>query len=182
MMLPLFLFAQETSYLCAGGATKTLTASVSGGTAPITYSWMGPGGTTTTASRTVTTAGTYTWTATDANGCSASGSHVVVIEADPTASITINAIASCLNTSQTVSATGVPSGYGLSWDFGVGASPPTANGSSPSVTYTTTGSKTITLTIQKAFNGTTNGCSATCSWVKTKVITIGNLTGSSTCN
>jgi hypothetical protein len=38
------------------------------------------------------------------------------------------------------------------------------------------------LTISKVFTGTTNGCSSTCTWVKTKTVVIGNLTGGSSCN
>lgn len=180
MALPIFAFAQETSYICGSGS-KVLTATTSGGTNPVTINWTGTGGTTTGAARTVTAAGTYTWTATDANGCTASGTHVVVIEPDPTASIVINAVNSCLNTAQTISATGVPSGYIFSWNFGSGAVPTTSTNGSESVSYTTTGTKTITLTITKDFIGSTNGCSGTCTWTKTKTITIGNLTGSSSC-
>lgn len=173
--------AQETSYMCAG-ETKTLTASATGGTAPITYSWAGPGGTTTGATRSVTASGTYTWTATDAAGCTASGTHIVNVEPDPTASITINATNICVGASQTISATGVPAGYTYSWNFGSGATPATSNTASTSVSYSTTGTKTITLTITKTFTGSTNGCSSTCTWTKTTTITVGQLSGGSSCS
>jgi PKD repeat protein len=173
------VYGQETSYLC-NGETKTLTASVTGGTAPITYTWAGTvGGSTTGATRSVTASGTYTWTATDATGCTASGTHEIVVEPIPT--IVIVAENTCLNTAQTISATGVPSGYSYSWTFDTGAIPTTSTAASQSVTYTATGTKTITLTITRTQTGSTNGCSATCTFTQTKVITIGNLTGQSSC-
>lgn len=189
LFLTLFLFigiavsAQETSYNCAGAAAKTFTATPSGGTAPYTFSWTGPGGfTASTSAISPTTAGVYTWTITDASGCTATGTHTLVIEADPTAGITVNANNTCTGSSQTIDATGVPAGYTYSWDFGSGASPATSTSASTSVSYSTSGTKTITLTISKTFSGSTNGCSATCTWTKTKTITITNLTGSSSCS
>lgn len=181
-LLSISLAAQETSHICAG-STKVLTASVTGGTAPITYTWTSPAPTTTTgATVTANLAGTYTWNATDATGCTATGTHLIVYEADPTASIVINATNICINTAQTISATGVPAGYTYAWDFGAGAAPATATTASNSVSYSTTGTKTITLTITKTNTGTANGCSATCTWVKTTTITVGSLTGTSSCN
>ena len=53
---------------------NTLTASVSGGTAPYNYSWSN--GTANTANTTATVAGTYSVTATDANGCTANNSLI----------------------------------------------------------------------------------------------------------
>jgi hypothetical protein len=180
VFLASFASAQETSFLCAG-QSKTLTASATGGTAPITYTWTDGTTLTSGATRVVTISGTYTWTATDASGCTASGTHNVTVEADPTASLAIVATNACLNVGQTVSATGVPVGYSYSWNFGSGATPATSSAASQSVAYTTVGTKTITLTISKTSTGSTNGCSATCTWTKTTTITIGSLSGSSTC-
>jgi hypothetical protein len=185
----LALFSQEMSYICAGAGSKTLTTSITGGTGTITYTWSGPGGVTSGATRVVTAAGTYTWRAVDNNNvpsdstkwCTAMGTHIIAIEADPTASIQIIAANSCLNTGQIISATGVPSGYRFSWNFGSGAVPTTSTNTAESVSYTTTGTKTITLTVTRDLTGSTNGCSATCVWTKTRTITIGNLTGSSSC-
>lgn len=179
MVLSLHINAQNTTYLCAG-SSKTLTASVSGGIAPITYTWAGPGGTTTGANRTVSVTGTYTWTATDATGCNATGTHEVVVEAAPT--IGVVASNSCVGSSQTVTATGVPSGYTYSWNLGAGSNPSTSTSASPSVSYSSVGSKIISLTITKAISGIGTGCPATCSWSATTTITVNQLTGNSTCN
>ncbi|PCJ89352.1 MAG: hypothetical protein COA57_02335 [Flavobacteriales bacterium] len=64
---------------CFGANDGTATATVTGGTTPITYSWSPSGGTTTTA--TGLSPGTYTITAVDANSCSASASVTI---AEPT--------------------------------------------------------------------------------------------------
>lgn len=182
LLVGVSLSAQETSYICAD-STKTLTATGSGGTAPYTYSWTKPGGgTVSNQSVTADTSGTYIWTATDSNGCSATGTHTVNFIADPMSGVTINATNACIGTAQVITATGVPSGFTYSWDFGVDASPATSTTPSTSVAYSSSGSKTITLTLTKASSGTANGCDASCSWSKTKTITIGSISGSSSCN
>lgn len=174
--------SQETSYICGSG-TKTFTASATGGTAPITYTWTSPSSIITSgATVNAGAAGIWTWIATDAVGCTATGTHTLIIESDPTASVAIVAVNSCLGSSQTISATGVPVGYTYAWNFGSGATPATSTSASASVTYATTGTKTITLVITKLLAGSTNGCGASCEWTKTTTITIGSLTGGSSCS
>lgn len=176
------MFGQETSFLCAG-TTKTLTASATGGVAPITYTWTSPSAVVTTgATITANASGTWAWSAEDVNGCTASGTHVVTIEANPTTGITINANNSCVGSSQTISATGVPAGYTYAWTFGSGAAPASSTSASASVSYSTTGTKTVALAISRTFTGSANGCSATCTWNKSTTITVGQLSGSSSCN
>lgn len=183
LIIPFLTYGQETSYMCAGAAAKNISAVPSGGTPPYSFNWSGPSSFSSTDSTiTVSTAGVYQFTITDDNGCSAVGNHTLVVEADPTAGITINATDICLNTAQTISATGVPAGYSYDWDFGSGASPGTSTNASESVSYTTGGAKTVDLTISKTFTGSTNGCSATCNWNKQKSITVGTLTGGSSCS
>ncbi len=180
MLLLINIKAQETSYICEGD-TKTLTCTATGGSGSEVITWTDPSGNTTTgATTTADEAGTYTWEITD-GGCTASGTHIVNIEADPTAGIIINATDVCINTVQTISASGVPAGYSYSWNFGTDASPPTSTLASDDVEYSSAGSKTITLTIEKSFTGSTNGCNATCSWTVTKTITVTDLQGSSSC-
>ena len=61
-----------------------MTATVSGGTAPFTFTWTGPGGFMTSGNPiTVTTPGTYDVTVTDANGCTGSASGVATADTQP---------------------------------------------------------------------------------------------------
>ena len=61
-----------------------MTATVSGGTAPFTFTWTGPGGFMTSGNPiTVTTPGTYDVTVTDANGCTGSASGVASADTQP---------------------------------------------------------------------------------------------------
>ncbi|WP_410492662.1 beta strand repeat-containing protein, partial [Chryseobacterium sp. BGARF1] len=57
----------QTNISCNGGSNGTATITVTGGTAPYTYSWSPSGGTAATASGLAS--GTYTVTVTDANAC-----------------------------------------------------------------------------------------------------------------
>lgn len=65
---------------CYGGATGSITPSVSGGTPPYSYSWSTADGSGLVAGASVQnalTAGTYLLTVTDANGCIISGSYTL---------------------------------------------------------------------------------------------------------
>jgi hypothetical protein len=66
----------RTNVTCFGGSNGTATVAVSGGTAPYTYSWSPSGGTAATA--TGLTAGGYTVTVTDANGCTLSLNYTII--------------------------------------------------------------------------------------------------------
>jgi large repetitive protein len=59
--------SSQSNVLCNGGSTGSASVTVSGGTPAYTYSWTPSGGTGSTASN--LTAGAYTCTTTDANGC-----------------------------------------------------------------------------------------------------------------
>lgn len=65
----------ETPVSCSNGSNGSLSATVTGGNAPYSYSWM-PGGAT-TSSVTNLSAGTYTLNLTDSKGCNATGTAVV---------------------------------------------------------------------------------------------------------
>lgn len=105
----------QTNVSCNGEATGSASASVSGGFAPYTYNWSPSGGTASTASG--LTAGTYTVTATDANGCN--GTKTFTISQPAAHSITVNTTsASCNNPKSgaaSVSVSGGTSPYTYSW-------------------------------------------------------------------
>ncbi|MES2762938.1 MAG: PKD domain-containing protein [Bacteroidota bacterium] len=106
-----------TNVSCNGGNDGSVTASVVGGLAPITYSWSPYGGNGTTASG--LTAGTYYITVTDANGCIALASTNPSIS-EPTAvtSIITTSNVSCFggaNGSATVTASNGTPGYTYTW-------------------------------------------------------------------
>ena len=69
--------ASSTPVGSAAGTNGTATATATGGTSPYTYAWAPGGQTTITA--TGLTAGTYTVTVTDANGCTTAASATVVV-------------------------------------------------------------------------------------------------------
>src|SRR5205823_6405506 len=67
--------AAASNVACNGDSTGSATVTVSGGTAPFTYSWSPLGGSGVTASN--LTAGIYYVTVTDSNGCVASDSALI---------------------------------------------------------------------------------------------------------
>ncbi|MBL0238321.1 MAG: hypothetical protein IPQ02_17450 [Saprospiraceae bacterium] len=70
--------------ICAG-TSSTFTANPSVGTAPFTYLWST---TATTQSINVSTAGTYSVTVTDANGCTGTASRTLTVDPNPVVTIT----------------------------------------------------------------------------------------------
>ncbi|ADY52972.1 Fibronectin type III domain protein [Pseudopedobacter saltans DSM 12145] len=151
----------KTDVSCNGGSNGTATVSPTGGTPGYTYSWAPRGGTAATA--TGLSAGTYTVTVTDANGCMGTKSFTIT---QPTA---LNTTAgsktdvSCnggSNGTATVSPTGGTPGYTYSWAPS-GGTAATATGLSAG-TYTVTvtdangctGTKTFTITQPTALNTT----------------------------
>jgi hypothetical protein len=69
---------------CGGGSVQ-LSGSATGGTTPYTYDWAGPENHPNTQNPTVGTAGTYTLTVTDGNGCSDTDDVIVSQYSSPTA-------------------------------------------------------------------------------------------------
>ncbi|MEO0582473.1 MAG: T9SS type A sorting domain-containing protein [Bacteroidota bacterium] len=82
----------DSNATCQGFLDGGLTASASDGVAPYTYSWSN---TATTASITGVAAGSYTVTATDANGCTANTSELISEPTAVSAQITLDANVSC---------------------------------------------------------------------------------------
>ena len=121
-----------TNTICSGAST-TFTAS--GGTS---FAWSNSAS---TAATTVSTAGTYTVTVTDGNGCTATGSRILTVNANPTAAIIgTNTICSGANTTFTASG-----GTSYTWSN---------SSTTVATTVSTAGTYTVTVT-----DG--NGCTAT---------------------
>lgn len=179
-----FVTGQTSSTICEGSPDPEVTVTPSGGTSPYLVIWTRPGGALdTTNTKTLDTVGIWQWVVEDATACATSGgSHTLTMEPDPTDSLVINAVNKCSASGQTISASAVPAGYTYAWNFGSGASPATSTTPAVNVTYSTGGTKTITLTITKAFPGVGTSCAESCVWVKTKDIIIGTLTGVAACN
>lgn len=83
------------------------------------------------------------------NGCTATDNHTIVFENCPVA--IINSVSDiCKSAAQIFSTVNQGTGVTYAWNFGSGASPATASTIGPhSVMYSTTGSKTATLTVSK---------------------------------
>jgi gliding motility-associated-like protein len=108
-----------TNILCNGGSTGTVTLTVSGGTSPYTYLWNNGA---TTKDLAGLTAGTYTVTITDANGCTTNASGTVTEPPILTGTISSQTNVLCFggnNGSVTVAGSGGTAGY--MYRIGVGA-------------------------------------------------------------
>lgn len=109
--------ATSVNVSCFGGSNGSATASMSGGTAPFTYTWStSPAQYNATANN--LTAGSYTVTITDNNGCSGTATVGITEPAQVTASTTTVA-ANCNGSatgSATVSASGGTGAFTYSWN------------------------------------------------------------------
>jgi len=133
---------------CAGGSVQ-LSGSATGGTPPYTYNWTGPESHPNTQNATVSTAGTYTLTVTDGNGCSDTDDVIVQQYSGPTADAGGDT-GFCAGGSVQLSgsATGGTPSYSYDWT-GPENHPNTQN-----PTVSTAGTYTLTVTDD-------NGCSDT---------------------
>ncbi|MFL9844307.1 beta strand repeat-containing protein, partial [Flavobacterium rhizosphaerae] len=145
--------ASQTNIACNGGSTGAATVNAAtGGTGPYTYNWT-PGNPTGDGTTSVTglSAGTWTVTVTDANGCTASQNFTITQPATAlVASAVVDANVSCnggSNGSATVTATGGTSPYTYEWNN---------NATTASITGVAAGTYTVTVT-------DANGCTATAS-------------------
>ncbi len=116
---PLSSSGSQINIACNGTSTGSAAVSVSGGTAPYSYSWQNNGTTLpqTTASVSGLSAGSYTVTITDANGCTTSRSFNLTQPApfNTTGSQTNVSTYGGSDGSATVSASGGTPGYTYSW-------------------------------------------------------------------
>jgi gliding motility-associated-like protein len=137
----------KTDVSCFGGNNGSVSVSASGGTSGYSYLWNTGA---TTASVSGRTAGTYSVTVTDANGCTASCSVTVGQPAAALSASCSKTDVSCFggNTgSVSVSASGGTSGYSYLWNTGA---------TTASVSGRTAGTYSVTVT-------DANGCTASCS-------------------
>ncbi len=152
--------ASSTASACAGASTGTATANASGGSSPYTYAWSNGGN---NATITGLSAGTYTVTVTDANGCSNIDATTVTQGSD--LDVTTNATTvSCpggINGTATANASGGSSPYTYAWSNG---------GSGSSISGVTNGTYTVTATdangctgVSTATVGVSNNPSLSCS-------------------
>jgi gliding motility-associated-like protein len=152
---------------CNGGNNGTITTTTTGGTTPYAYNW---GGGITTANRSGLTAGTYTLTVTDANGCSATTSNTIT---QPTTLLLSRTItnANCNggnNGAIQLTANGGVSPYSFNWGGGV-----------TTKDRNSLGAGTYTVTVTDA-----NNCTATISSTITQpaALTIGFTSSNVVCN
>ena len=130
--------ASSTATGC-GSATGTATANPTGGTPGYTYSWSPSGGTGITASN--LTAGTYTVTVTDLNGCTTTANTTVNTTNGPSISVSNSSDVSCFGDndgSATVSGSGGTGALTYNWTPG--------NLSGAAQNALTAGTYTVTVT------------------------------------
>jgi gliding motility-associated-like protein len=166
---PVASIVSSTNVSCNGENDGAVTATVSGGTAPFTYSWAPSGGGLPSASN--LTAGSYTLTATDINGCSASTSVTItepLILAIATTATNPSCAGQCNGTIMT-STTGGTAPYTYLWSPG-GLTTPNANAlCAGSYTLQVTDNngcivyKNLTLTDPPAITASTTTTNITCS-------------------
>ena len=167
-----------TGVLCNSGSTGTATVTVSGGNSPYTYLWTPGGQTNQTA--TGLSAGSYSVTITDKNGCTGTASTIITQPAVLTDSISAVTYPTCNGGTgtATVGVTGGTTPYTYLWNPG-GQTNTTATGLSAG-TYTVTvtdkngctKTSTVTITQPAPIIVTTTTTQATC----------GNNNGTATAN
>lgn len=150
--------ASSTQTGC-GASTGSATASPNGGTPGYTYSWSPSGGTGITASN--LSAGTYTVTVTDLNGCTTTANTTVTTANGPTISVTNSSDVSCFGDtdgSATVSGSGGTGPLTYNWMPGnlTGATQNALSAGTYTVTVTDAGgctnSTTVTINEPSAIN------------------------------
>ena len=176
---PIVSFTGTPRAGCPGTTVSFASTTTPGAPGPMTYTWdFGDGGTLGPSTSLITTSHTYGTSGfwhvklhvTNSNGCTSflDIDSFVNIYAPPNVSFNASSTSIC-HAPGTVTFTALPSGFGpfsCVWDFGDGS--PTVTGSSPSHTYTTPGSYTVTLTV-------TDGHGCTSSLTRTGYIYVSSL-------
>ncbi|WP_169312041.1 T9SS type A sorting domain-containing protein [Fluviicola taffensis] len=158
----------QTNVSCNGGSNASATVTVSGGTPGYSYLWSPTGGANATASG--LTAGTYTVTVTDANGCQATQTFTIteptVLDASSGSQVDV-----LCNGGSTGSATVIPTGGTGTYDYSwapTGGTAATASG-------LVAGTYTVTVTDD-------NSCQATKTFVITQSAALTSSFSHSACN
>ncbi len=116
--------------VCSGTSLNLTGGTLTGGVAPLTYSWSGPGSYTSTSQSpaisgvTTAAAGTYTYSVTDAYTCVYTGTATVSVTATPTITGTPTTTAVCASTNTTVVAN-VTGASAYTWQRSTAAAPGT---------------------------------------------------------
>ncbi|HRH68677.1 MAG TPA: gliding motility-associated C-terminal domain-containing protein, partial [Flavobacteriales bacterium] len=119
-VLNAFTYPGGSVISCNGLADGSITSTITGGAAPVTYAWTGPNGFTASgADISGLTAGTYCLNVTDANGCTAQQCLELIAPAQLEVSTTTEA-ADCgtTNGSADLTVLGGSAPYGYAWDNG----------------------------------------------------------------
>jgi hypothetical protein len=140
----------QTNVSCYGLTDGVASATVTGGTAPLNFSWLPNGGTALTASN--LSAGNYTFNVADGNGCTLSQTIAITGPGIFSASINTNNTSICEQLEDTISSTivGGTAPYSYNWI----ELPSTTVSTNPNYTYTTSvGTHSYNLSVTD-----NNGC------------------------
>ncbi|WP_281310382.1 MBG domain-containing protein [Flavobacterium flavigenum] len=140
---PNAVVTSQTDVSCNGGSNGTASVSASGGTGGYTYSWSPSGGTAATA--TGLSAGTYTVTVTDANGCKATQNFTITEPTALSATAASQTNVSCNGGSNGAASINTPTGGAGGYTYNWTPGNPTGDGTT-SVTGLTPGTWTCTVT------------------------------------
>lgn len=172
---PLIASASGSDLDCFNDNNGTATVNASGGTAPYTYAWSNGASTQNISGL---TAGMYSVTVTDANGCTVNVDAVEVTQPPLLTATITNASTACSNIAGVAANGGTP-GYTYLWSNGsTDATISSVPAGLYSVTVTDangcTVNQTVNLTVNEAFNPAANVTNSTCFGANNGSITVTN--------